>query len=645
LNHLLNFSFAPREGTVQEGYRAKSTKTRSHNKWSHGGVKFNKEHFLQANCQFIVKSSGDYILHTADPDKLVDWNCIEYVRIFMHEVPCCPICLYPPVAGKLTRCGHIYCWPCILHYLSLKEGKTWMKCPICVEAVHENDLKSVHTVLTHSFKVDEDITMNLMKKERGSNNVMKVAEWVDMKEELFHIEDGVDVFHCKLLTASPQTLLNYLLDDIKSLQKELSESFGDPLEASYINYALEQIQKKRSDLLMMKEIEGKTIDEIDVVKKETNDCLPIDISRKSKITIHYESAFDDISTVVSPDETNFVESIIKKTDELLCESSPSSNEEITSSDFSLSSPDEKDNISHLDVVQLPLNDLHVSSPEDLETNFSIKFTPKNSPFFHFYQANDGQRIFLNPLNSKCLLKEFDSWDSCPEILSANILEIEYFTMNEEIRKRWKYLAHLPISCEFIVVELDLKAILSPETMDLFADQIAKRQRIRQKRVHEQNRFDNYAQERERKQWDSYQEAQFFKSRNIPETSQNEVSKSIETDVNVLPHADNASNSPLIQEDPSSKSFAQLLRDGKGIQSKSKVRCVSSAFEGMQLTTTATVVDEDEDYVPPPQYQNSFGDAIQEALNNLNIEKGNSKKKKKNKREKTVLFSTQMARNS
>lgn len=61
-------------------------------------------------------------------------------RIYSHEVPSCPICLYPPVAAHITRCGHIYCWPCMLHYLSLSE-KSWSKCPICYEAVHSADLK------------------------------------------------------------------------------------------------------------------------------------------------------------------------------------------------------------------------------------------------------------------------------------------------------------------------------------------------------------------------------------------------------------------------------------------------------------------------------------------------------------------------
>ena len=32
-----------------------------------------------SSCQFIVSDSGDYAVHAADPDKLVDWDLIEQV--------------------------------------------------------------------------------------------------------------------------------------------------------------------------------------------------------------------------------------------------------------------------------------------------------------------------------------------------------------------------------------------------------------------------------------------------------------------------------------------------------------------------------------------------------------------------------------
>lgn len=55
--------------------------------------------FCLLSFQFVVSDSGDYTIHAMDPDVLVEWDLIEQVRIFSHEVPSCPICLYPPVAG------------------------------------------------------------------------------------------------------------------------------------------------------------------------------------------------------------------------------------------------------------------------------------------------------------------------------------------------------------------------------------------------------------------------------------------------------------------------------------------------------------------------------------------------------------------
>lgn len=53
----------------------------------------------------------------------------------------CPICLYPLVAGKITRCGHVFCWPCILCHLHYREEMGTYTCPICYGYIHKNDLK------------------------------------------------------------------------------------------------------------------------------------------------------------------------------------------------------------------------------------------------------------------------------------------------------------------------------------------------------------------------------------------------------------------------------------------------------------------------------------------------------------------------
>lgn len=43
------------------------------------------------SCQFVVKYSGDYSVHLADPDLLVEWDMIEQVVSFVDAL--CLLCL------------------------------------------------------------------------------------------------------------------------------------------------------------------------------------------------------------------------------------------------------------------------------------------------------------------------------------------------------------------------------------------------------------------------------------------------------------------------------------------------------------------------------------------------------------------------
>jgi hypothetical protein len=102
--------------------------------------RFSKEIFF-FSCQFIVQAGSiDYSVHFADPDLAIDWLRVEQVRLHSMQTLKCPICLSEPQAGKITRCGHVYCWSCLLHYLALSD-KPWRKCPVCSEAIYKQDIR------------------------------------------------------------------------------------------------------------------------------------------------------------------------------------------------------------------------------------------------------------------------------------------------------------------------------------------------------------------------------------------------------------------------------------------------------------------------------------------------------------------------
>uniref|UniRef100_A0A7M4EAD0 E3 ubiquitin-protein ligase RNF10 n=1 Tax=Crocodylus porosus TaxID=8502 RepID=A0A7M4EAD0_CROPO len=211
LNHLLNFTFEPRgQGGHLDGNGPGNWGKR--NKWGH--KPFNKELFLQANCQFVVSEDQDYTVHFADPDTLVNWDFVEQVRICSHEVPSCPICLYPPTAAKITRCGHIFCWACILHYLSLSE-KAWSKCPICYGSVHKKDLKSVVAMETRQYAIGDTITMQLMRREKGVLIALPKSKWMKVVQPI-HLGNEQHSQYSKLLLASREQVLQWVILEEKA---------------------------------------------------------------------------------------------------------------------------------------------------------------------------------------------------------------------------------------------------------------------------------------------------------------------------------------------------------------------------------------------------------------------------------------------
>ena len=88
--------------------------------------------------------------------------------------------------------------------------------------------------------------------------------------------------------------------------------------------------------------------------------------------------------------------------------------------------------------------------------------------FYYYQAPNAQNIFLHSINSRMLQQVFDSLDKSPQQITGKIVQIECCTMDEALRKRLKYLQHLPVSSVFEVVEIEFDAGFVPHNViDLF----------------------------------------------------------------------------------------------------------------------------------------------------------------------------------
>ncbi|XP_013772317.1 RING finger protein 10-like isoform X2 [Limulus polyphemus] len=603
LNHLLNFTFTPRESGL------------GGNLWPKGGAqrqsslpRYNKEQFLQANYQFVVHENGNYAVHSVDPDILVDWSLVEEVRVPSFEAPCCPICLYPPTAAKITRCGHIYCWSCILHYLSLSD-KTWRKCPICYEAVCKDNLKSVDFANKTTKKVGDEINLSLMVRDKESVFAVPVTHWSGVIEKPFHIDDdaAITCFQ-KLVTACPKQVNTILSREKSEMVAQLTEEKDTP-ESCFIELALQR---------------GSFVDPF-ADDDETDD---INATGHEDVVEKYARSLE-------------VHEQIKAIAKDVC-------------DFQC-------------------------FPENKRTETK---KPAKKPYY-FYQASDGQNIFLHALNVRMLIKEYGSLENCPTTLAAKILELEGFSMDEVARKRLRYLQHLPLTCEFQVVEAELKPpVVSQETVEMFRNEIEKRQCLRNQRAWKEKKRERYLEKEELRKLGKYPDVRYrldslhhfptwigSENFNLEDPSSADISPAMsEADsissemssmTSLLSPATCDSSQSICSQNSSedvavqrTTSFAQMLQDSKSKPDQWSHTVKRPGSEKTSINTnikeTGSTEDIDDDFVPVPQYQQSFSDAFQAALDSISQQSSlqvqeQSGSKKKKKRKKTILIATTMNR--
>lgn len=87
--------------------------------------------------------------------------------------------------------------------------------------------------------------------------------------------------------------------------------------------------------------------------------------------------------------------------------------------------------------------------------------------FYFYQAVDGQHVYLHPLDIRILKHEFGEYEQFPRTLQVQATSVQESTLTEDLRKKCKYLAHLPLACDVTFLEINVKEIVSPQTMAVF----------------------------------------------------------------------------------------------------------------------------------------------------------------------------------
>jgi len=664
LNHLLNFQFAPRGGGSRGGGGHVRNRNGGRGTRDSGASAnyyrppptYTKSHYLQANCQFIVQGVGDYSVHLEDPDTLVDWEKIEQVHLKTsgsNSTTNCPICLSPPVAGKISRCGHVFCWPCVLHYLALSDDES-RKCPICDQQISRPDLRSVVVIPQKENPTGVPIEMRLMKRER--NSLFSVPVQDKTFQDIPYVnQEGLNRSFVKMLKASSdQVMMNIIARERRELETRFEDEKDQP-ESCFIMEALQLLAKREEQVIDLGLVENnqKKMEGIEKIDNEVIEEVTMKVKSLQSSYNNGEELSQLVDVAVDPFAKENLDDLIQigdvDTKQSICVTNPRGRprSRYASGHSETSSEGEEASQENMEVTA---EDLDISSIQQNDVEIKSCSVSANEPkqTFYFYQASDGQQIFLHALNVQMLVAEFGSFECCPPTLSATILEKDSTTMTLDWRNRLRYLRHLPVSSVFEVAELDINDLVGKETLVKFRDQLDIRRRKRKRKQNDEKR-------RERKIHAEEQRMMGFPGSMVRVESEMLTTRhSEEKEVEEFPSM--AGSTEVDQSGDSELSFANIAKTRKAVASGGMVKSTSvptgwanlgpvisrpMTMQTMSRPRTASDSEpEPEGYIPPP-LPVSLGDTLAAALQKADTAPsvgGGGGGKKKGRKGKQIVLS-------
>ena len=124
-------------------------------------------------------------------------------------------------------------------------------------------------------------------------------------------------------------------------------------------------------------------------------------------------------------------------------------------------------------------------------------TPPAGPSYHFYQSTLGANVFLHPLDIRILLSHYQSYSLFPSLISFTSPGFDPDTITDDLRKRAKYLSHLPLGTEVVFVEADLEPLVGAASLIPFEQALKARKQKRRSRVMKEDKAKVKAEKAER----------------------------------------------------------------------------------------------------------------------------------------------------
>ncbi|PVH71478.1 hypothetical protein DL98DRAFT_521024 [Cadophora sp. DSE1049] len=454
ITHLMNITLPPRPQDYRNTIARGSRRGNIYGIGS-GHHSSDKARYIHANYRFIVKPNGYYKQQAINADQHLDWNdVLQILASSVSQEASCPICLSHPVAPRMAKCGHIFCLPCLIRYMHssddanpMPEKKArWKKCPICWDSVYISETRPVRWYTGQESpapREGDDVVLRLVMRQPGSTLALPRdgAEALPKSEDIPWYFAAEVTDYARIMKGSEDYMLEQYNGEIQDLLRQENEDelmFGE--EPEWTRKAVNAVREAKE------KVEG--IGHPPAVAKQPAEKKP------KKLPIQF-TVMDE-----NAPEMYFVQNA-SNSGLNLANGTPVP-ENVQPNEASSGHP----------TVQPQVIPPH---PEMKNSRIGQSEAHHPDAPYYFYQAL--LHYYLAPLDIRILKSAFGNFASFPSTLLPRVERVSTgHIMDYDLRKRTKYLSHLPDGCEVGFLECNWTDVVSPEILNQFKDEIEKRRK-------------------------------------------------------------------------------------------------------------------------------------------------------------------------
>ncbi|KAK5117439.1 hypothetical protein LTR85_008824 [Meristemomyces frigidus] len=458
ITHLMNIALPPRPGQQQYHRHSYNGPRRGNGRatWGMGSGyhAVDKARYIHANYRFIVDPRGDYHAQASDADVTLDWSSVlQIVASSNTQAASCPICLGEPTAPRMAKCGHIFCLPCLIRYMHSEDGNAasqekrarWKKCPICWDSIYISETRPVRWYVGQESEPPReggDVVLRLIKRKTGSTLGMprESADTVAKGEAVPWYFAAEVMDYTRVMKGSEEYMLQQYdeaLAAIEQLEKEDELMFGE--DAEWTGRATRFLKEAKEKFKGMGNPPAQPKKPVQAAEERKADERP---------PIQFNDNDDGVPEMYLQKHVANAPSAPPSTEQAQVEQAPFTD---TAAAITNTVP----------------RTIHEMRQRQLEK-------PQPAEYL-FYQAL--LHYYLSPLDIRILKAAFGSYTAFPSSILPRVERVSSgHIVDDDLRKRVKYLAHLPYGCEVGFLECDWTDTAPPHVLEEFKPMLERRRK-------------------------------------------------------------------------------------------------------------------------------------------------------------------------